>query len=282
MKGYVFLILAGIFIATIGLFVKFAQGAAHPLVIAFYRLFFAFLLLVLFSPLLDKTTFNFKKRNIGLLVLLGFLFAFNLSMTVVAYTLAPIQNIALILSMTPVFVFLFAALLLKEQITPDKLVTLIIALAGLVLLNPLRLEGFWGNILAVIVVTSSGLMFTLLRKANMKDSIGNVLWFFFFGSLFLLPFPFVFGFGTITLPIVALGILSTGAAYLFYSLGYEFVEAQLGSLVVNILHPLVAVVFAIFILGEFVNVQVLLGGALLLAAGVYLRTHIHHKSVHHH
>jgi len=122
-------------------------------------------------------------------------------------------------------------------------------------------------------------MFTLLRKANMNDSIGNVVWFFFFASIFLAPFPFIFGFGTITLPIVSLGVISTGAAYLFYSMGYEFVEAQIGSIVVNIIHPIVAIFLATLLLGELINPQVIIGGALLVFAGVYMKTHIHHKRI---
>jgi drug/metabolite transporter (DMT)-like permease len=282
MYGYVFLVLAGIFIGTIGIFVKLAEGAAHPLVIAFYRLFFACLLLLVLSPLLDKTTFQMKKRNIRSLIFLGFLFAFNLSMTIVAYSFSSVQNIALILSMTPIFVFLFAKLLLHERITQTKIISLAIALLGLIILNPLRPEGLWGNLLAVIIVISGGLMMTILRKNNMNDSIGNVFWFLLFGSVFLLPFPFIFGFGTITLPLLALGLVSTGAAYLFYSFGFEFVEAQIGSLVTNIVHPLVAVVLAVFVLGELLDIQAIIGGLLLIIAGIYLRSHIHHKKIHSH
>ena len=274
--------MGAVFIGTIGFFVKLAGGAVHPLVLGFYRVFFAFLLLLIFSPFLDKTTFQLKKRNLKLTVLLGFLFALNLSLTVLAYTLAPIENIALILSLTPVFVFIFAALLLKEKLTKQKLITLLIATIGLIILNPLRVEGLWGNLLAILVVITGGLMFTLLRKANMNDSIGNVVWFFFFASIFLVPFPFIYGFGTITLPIISLGVISTGAAYLFYSLGYEFIEAQIGSIVSNIIHPIVAIFLATVLLGELINPQVIIGGALLILAGTYMQTHIHHKRILHH
>jgi len=271
---YVFLILAGIFIGTIGLFVKLGGSAVNPFVLGFYRVFFAFLLLLIISPLIDKSTFKVKNKNLKEDALIGLLFAINFTGTNIAFLLAPIQNIALILSMTPIFVLIFAYFMLSEKITKNKVVTLIIALIGLVILNPLRPEGFWGNIIALFIVASGGFMFTLLRKINRDESIGNVFWFFLFATLFMLPFPLILGFGRPNMSIVSLGIISTGAAYLFYNLGYEKVEAEVGNMITNIVTPITAILFAFLVLDEPVYRNVLIGGGILVVAAVYLSTHI--------
>ncbi len=272
---HIFFIIAAVCIGTIGLFVKLSSGMVHPMVLGFYRVLFGFILLAIVSPIIDKNTFKIKGKNLKRDALIGFLFAFNFTATSVAYIYAPIQNVSLILSMTPVFVLIFAYFILKEKITKTKIITLTIALIGLFILNPLRTEGFWGNILAVIVVISGGFMFTLLRKVNKDESIGNITWFFLFATIFTLPMPFIFGFGKISWSVVSLGVISSGAAYLFYNLGFEKVEAEIGSLITNILAPIAALFFAFTIIGETANNQVLIGGALLVIAGLYLKTHNH-------
>lgn len=283
MLGRILIFVAAIFLGTIGLFVKLVGDSVHPMVIGFYRVFFAFLILLVISPLIDETTFKVKDKNLWQDALIGLLFAINFGATAAAYVYAPVQNIALILSMSPAIVLIFAYFILKEKITKIKIITIIIALIGLSILNPLRVEGFIGNMISIGVLLTGGLMFVLMRKINSKESIGNVVWFFGFATLFLLPFPIIYGFGTVTLPAITLGILSTGVAYLFYNMGYETVEAETGSMISNIVAPIVAIVLAILILGEGINIQVITGGAILIVAGIYLKTHTYGpKRIHHH
>ncbi len=283
MIGKLFITVAAIFLGTIGLFVKLTGDAVSPFVIGFYRVLFAFILLLIISPLIDKDTFKIKNRNIKTDMLIGLLFAINFGATAIAFYYAPIQNIALICSMTPAIVLIFAYFFLKEKITRTKIITLIIAFIGLAILNPLQKKGLIGNLIAIGVLITGGLMFVLMRKINSKENIGNVVWFFGFATLFLLPFPIIFGFGKINLPLITLGILSTGTAYLFYNFGYETVEAETGSLISNIVAPIVAIMLAVLILKEKVNIQIITGGIILIIAGIYLKSHNHGpKSIRHH
>ncbi|MGM5481451.1 MAG: DMT family transporter [Nanobdellota archaeon] len=282
MIHYIFFALAAVFIGTIGLFVNLGGGSVNPFVLGFYRVFFGFLIIAAVTPLIDKDTIKTKNKNLKQNALIGFLFAFNFTGTNIAYLLSSMQSVAFILAMTPAFVLIFAYFLLGEKITKTKVITLILALIGLFVLNPLRPEGLWGNVIALVVVATGGLMFTLMRKINMKESIGNVFWFFLFASIFLLPMPFIFGFGELNWSIVSLGVVSTGAAYLFYNLGYQGVEAEIGNLITNIITPLTATIFAIFLLGEAVDIRIITGGAILVFAAVYLKTHLNGKKKHVH
>ncbi|MFP4118481.1 MAG: DMT family transporter [Candidatus Woesearchaeota archaeon] len=282
MIHYIFFVLAAIFIGTVGLFVNLSGNAVSPYVLGFYRVFFGFLIIAAVSPMLDKDTFKTKNKNLKINAFIGLLFAINFTGTAIAYLHASMQSVTLILATTPAFVLIFAYFLLGEKVTRTKIITLIFTLIGLLILNPIHPEGLTGNLIAMGVVISGGLMFTLMRKVNMKETIGNVFWFFLFASLFLLPMPIIFGFGTINLNIISLGIVSTGAAYLFYNLGYEGVEAEIGTLITNMITPLSGIIFAIFILGERINIKVLTGGFVLIIAAVYLRTHLttRHKQPH--
>jgi len=90
-----------------------------------------------------------------------------------------------------------------------------------------------------------------------------------------LPFPFIFGFGNLSAwPFVlVLGLVSTGMAYLFFNLGLEKVEAGFASIIMIIVHPLVAILLAVVIISEELNLRIILGGVLLLLAGIYLEWH---------
>jgi len=116
-----------------------------------------------------------------------------------------------------------------------------------------------------------------LRKENKDHAIGAVFWFFLFSTILLLPFPFIFGLGdfsgNVLWYVLGLGILSTGFAYLFYNLALEKIGAEISAIVVMITMSLSGILLAFFILSEELNLKVILGGAILILAGVYLQVH---------
>jgi drug/metabolite transporter (DMT)-like permease len=268
------LIIGSLFIGSIGLFVKLTGDSVHPMVMNFYRMFFAFLTMLLICPIIDKKTFKQKKSGIKMYALIGLLIAVTFSLTNMAYYYAPIQNVIFLLSLFPFFVLIFAYFLLKEKITKKKIITLIIALIALIIINPMRAEGMIGSIFALLSSILFGLVVPLMRLEEKKHSIGDVMWFFLFASLFLLPFPFIYSFGQITLPVILLGVVSTGLGYIFYNFGLEKVEAELSSIVLMVVSSVFAIGLALIFLQEQLNPQIILGGSLLVASGIYLQ---HHK-----
>lgn len=273
MKNYIFVILAAAFFGTIGIFIKLIGDSVPPMVINFYRVFFAFLTLLFVCPVLDKNTFKVKKKDLKFYVPIGFMIALTVSLTNLAFVFAPVQNVAFIISMFPLFVFIFAYFLLNERITMVKIIALVIAGIGLFIMNPLRSEGMLGSIFAIISTAIYGLLVPIMRMVDKTHSIGHVFWFFFFALFFLLPFPFIYGLGDFSIYLVFMGVVSTGIAYLLQNLALEKVEAETSSIILTIVSTMVAITLALFILEEPFNLQILLGGALLVSSGIYLQTH---------
>ena len=116
-----------------------------------------------------------------------------------------------------------------------------------------------------------------MRRENKEHTIGAVVWFFFFSTILLLPFPFIFGWGNLSGNIIwyvlGLGVLSTGFAYLFHNLALENIGAEVSSIFVMIVMPLSGILLAFFILEEGLNTRVIIGGIILIAAGIYLQAH---------
>ncbi len=277
MKHYLFIIVSSLFLATIGMFVKRIGTDMPIMTVNFYRVFFAFLFLIVTVPFLAPHFLRIKKSDIKSYIFIGFLLALDISLFTTANRFAPVQDVALIVSFYPFFVLFLARKILHERFTKTHIVTLFIASVGLFLINPFN-EGqfFLGHILSLITALSFALLVTLMRKENKNHSIADIFWFFFFATLFLLPMPFIFGFGPFKdkfFYIFSLGFLATGPAYLFFNLALHKLSAETASIIETIITPLTSVLLALFIIREPYNFRVLLGGAILIVAGIYLEAH---------
>ncbi len=276
-KSHVYLLLAAVCISSVGVFVKLIGSEIPLMTIVFYRVFFGFLFLLLIVPRIDKNAFKITRGDAKEYFLIGLLYAGALSLSVAAFLFAPVQNVVLLHSTSPFFVLVFAYFVLRERITATKILTLVTALIGLVVMNPLNGEGyFFGNALSLAGAFFLGLLTTEMRKENKSHGIGDVLWFFFFASLLLSPLPFIYGFGNLHnafLYMLLLGVVSTGLAYLFYNLALEKIEAETASITKIVVSPLSAIALAVLLLSEQLNEEILTGGALLIIAGIYLETH---------
>jgi len=226
MKRFILVIFATILSGTIGVLTKLSNpaGDIHFMTLNFYRVALAFLFLVVVVPLIDKKAFRIRSKDVGGYFMVGLMIAIALSLYTTAFLFAPVQNVVLLNHMAPFFVFVFGYFLLRERITKTKVVTLLLAIAGLAIINPFSLgaENAIGNILAFASAFFYGMLMVGMRQEDRKHSIGNVMWFFLFATLLLLPFPFIFGFGfeflsSVLVYLLPLGLFSTGLAYLYYN-----------------------------------------------------------------
>jgi len=275
--SYIYMILAAILLGGIGVLIKLVGDAVPMMSLSFFRIFFGFLFLLIIVPFIDKTWYVLKKRDYGDYFIIGLIFAISLSLYTAANLFAPIQNVVLINYSYPFFVLLFGYFLLRERITKTKIITLLIAAAGLIIINPFQFGAHAiGNVLSLIGAFFYGLLITEMRKEDKSHGIGDVIWFFLFASIILSPFVFIYGVGNLSQVLVyvlLLGVLSTGLAYLLYNLALEHVEAEIGSIIATIITPLISIVLAFMIINESINLKTIIGGALLIIAGVYLETH---------
>jgi drug/metabolite transporter (DMT)-like permease len=276
-KPYLYIILAGILTGTIGIFVKLIGSEIHFMTLVFYRMILGFIFVLAVVPFIDKNAFKVKRTDLKDYFIVGVLFASTLSLFVVANLFAPVQNVVLITNFSPFLVLILAYFFLKEKITRTKIITLIIGVIGIIIINPFKFgETALGNYLALTQMVFYSFLVVRMRKENKEHSIGAIIWFFLFATLLLLPFPFIFGWGNLSEVlwlVLGLGIFSTGFAYLFHNLALEKIGAEISSIFIMLTMPLSGILLAFFILGEELNLRVIIGGIILLAAGVYLQAH---------
>jgi len=200
----------------------------------------------------------------------------SLSLQFLGTKLSTAGNGSLVTSATPAFVLLFAWLLLKEKITPRKLLALFLATLGVVaVIDPrsaqLKPELFLGNMFLIGAAITWALYSVLVRKVTQNM---DVLLFSLLAFLGGLPVTVpasawefsAIGIGQINLAIIAgvlfLGIISTALAMVLWNTAFAYVDAGLASLTF-FAQPVVGTLLGWLLLGENITPLFLLGGVLI-------------------
>jgi len=272
-------IIAGILLGLIGIWVKLINKQVPIMTLNWARLTIAFLFFLLFlAPFYRKKIKKFK--DIKGAILVGFLMAVAFSLFSTANFYAPATNVALITSLYAVITPIFAWLILKEKLSTKKIIAIFIALTGLIIINPLKTQYLTGNIISLIHPFIFSLFLVYLRKKEKGQDIASMFWFFLFATIFLIPFPFIYGLGNINQSIIyilLLGVLSTAVPYILLAYGLEKVPAPQVSIIILVTLPLSAITFSYLVFRDIASSTIYFGGALLLIAGAIALWNEKHK-----
>ena len=203
-------------------------------------------------------------------------YGISLSLQFLGTKLSTAANGSLVTSATPAFVLVFAWLLLKETITPRRLIALILATLGVIaVIDPrsaqLNPELFLGNILLLGAAITWALYSVLVRKATQNLDVLPFSLIAFLGGLpVTIPVSGweldTIGVGEITLGVIGgilfLGVISTALAMVLWNTAFAFVDASLASLTF-FAQPVVGTLLGWLFLGEQITPLFLLGGFLI-------------------
>ena len=227
-------------------------------------------------------------RDLPRMALLGFVgFGISLAAQFIGTRLSSASHGAVITSVTPAFILVFAASLLKERITWAKLAAVAIATAGVLLVveqpGGFRIEAgvFWGDVL-LLVAGITWALYTVLGRlaANRYPPVTVTTYATLTGILWVLPaLPVeLAGFAWKPLPLavwwgtVYLGVVSTALAFYLWNKGFTLMDAATGSLFF-FAQPVVGAVLGWLLLGESLTARFLLGTAVVIAGGVLATRH---------
>ena len=208
----------------------------------------------------------------------------SLSLQFLGTKLSTAANGSLVTSATPAFVLVFAALLLKERITPLRLTSLVLATLGVIaVIDPrsaqLNPELFLGNLALIGAAITWALYSVLVRKATQNLDVLLFSLIAFIGGLpVTVPAAAweldVLGVGEITVGVIGgilfLGVISTALAMVLWNTAFAFVDASLASLTF-FAQPVVGTLLGWLFLGERITPLFLLGG-FLIGLGLVIST----------
>ena len=183
---------------------------------------------------------------------------------------------SLINSSNPVFIMLFATLLLKERMTVRRGVGIGCALVGVVFVigidfGHISLPGIVCSVLGVVL---GALGSAVVRKVSTYYVPEQVTLFYLLAAL---PFCIICSIVEtvrnplpLTLPgigsILYLGIITTGVANLLWNKSLTAMDASVCSMFYP-LQPMFSALFSVILLGEQITVELIVGGV-LIAIGV--------------
>ena len=204
--------------------------------------------------------------------------------------------VATMFGLSPLLTFLMAGLILREEMTLAKLSGLLVGFAGVGVLAASRASAVFSLTGLFLALASSACfaLFTVLVKKAAGPFGGLPITVFcaLFGAAYLAPMVAwegnteYMGHGIeLAAPVLYISVGTTGAAYLFYFVGLESVDATYASSALFLKPPL-ATALAALCLGEAITWNLAAAIALILG-GLYLviflnRRHLARQPMSHH
>ena len=241
-----------------------------------------FILFFLFHKFFVKE--KIQKKDFGLLALCGlFGVAINQMFFFIGLKLTSPINASLIMLTTPMLVLMISAIMIKEKITPIKVIGLTLGAVGATLLITGNKSGnggegnIIGDLMILVNATSYGIYLVLVKKLMQKyNPITIVKWVFFFGMLYVTPF----GLGEFMEIDTQSFIPKVWYAIIFVILGTTFMTYLLNAKALKIvnpsvvsayiyLQPLIASLIAIIFSSYSLNLRTILS-AMIIGFGLYL------------
>jgi drug/metabolite transporter (DMT)-like permease len=296
-QAYLYIFLATVIFSTMEIALKLVTGIFNPIQLTFTRFFVGGLFLIPFMiSSLHKRKLFVTTRDLAYFAFLGFLGIFVsmlLYQLAVDNTLASV--VAVLFSCNPVFVTIFAFIILKEAIHKNNVLALILEVIGtLVIINPLHVKlsvlGVSYTIVAMLIFALYGVFGK--RKVVQFGSITVTCFSFLLGSMEMLAviglshipqlaawfndhgleifsnIPIFKGYTLAVLPIVAyICIVNSGIGYVCYFSAMEKTSAHTASLAF-FFKPMLAPVLCLVILHEIIPFNMVIGILLILAGSL--------------
>lgn len=244
LKGAIYLSLAASIWGMTYIVSKVVLDRISPWLLLEMRFILALITLGIFCYF--KKSWKINKKDvfpIAIIALVGYTGSIGLQF--VGTKLSGAAMGSLITSASPALISLFAFLILKEKINSRKIVSIILATIGVIVVIGLpngssNSSAYFGNIILVGAAITWAL-YTVLSKVqtNKYSSLTVTTWATVFGVIFTLPFTIIEQTNHLTdLPsnswiwmgVLFLGSISTAGAFYLWNKGFEFIDTATGSL----------------------------------------------------
>ena len=281
-RGFWLIVFASVSWGTVGIAnrILYEYGATNALSLSFLRLAFAVPLFVLASWFsLRRRLFAVKRRDLGLMMLMGCLIALSQACYIEAIAYAGVSVSTLIaICAAPVIVALLSAGVERKRVTPMTLIALLAAIGGTFLLiaapAPSSTAGSVSHLGAVLALLSAGgyagFIFCGRRLTDRYHPLQISTIAFGTGTLLLLVCASSTRLALAYPPLgwlilLYLGIIPTALGYGLFQVGIRSLSATLAS-IVTMCEPLTAALLAWLLFHEALGPSGLLGAGLLLGA----------------
>ncbi|WP_044748964.1 DMT family transporter [Bacillus alveayuensis] len=271
---------------------KYVLDFIPPLTLLWLRYVIALVFLFVILKIVqikNKNRVTLKKRDWLLIAWIGFIGYFvSIALQFIGTKLSDAHTGALITSATPAFIVIFARLILKEKFTVRKIISVLLATLGVVIVIGWdKNVGTYllGSTILVGAAATWALLSVYVKVASKRfSSLAITTYAVLFAMVFTTPLMIwelqlhdvYYQHILIILGVIYLGIVSTAGAFFLWNKGMELMDAGIGSLFF-FFQPLVGAFLGWLLLNEKLDVNFFIGGMLIIA-GVVIVTLQNQKS----
>lgn len=278
--GSIYLALAASIWGSMYVVVKIVVSVIPPLELVWMRYLVAIAALLVIG-LITRQKWRIHKRDFLIIITIGVIGnAISIVTQETGTMLSSAQMGAIITSSTPAFMVIFARLVLKEQLTVKKGLSVCLATVGVFLIvgvDHVNLSSKLGGISLLIAALTWAFMSILVKRVPSDYSQIVVTTYSILVALIVLT-PIVLGrlhaihISQLTNPaiwggVLYLGIVSTAGGFLLWNRGLQMLNASSGGLFF-FFQPVVGTLLGWLILGENIGVTFWIGSILILS-GVF-------------
>jgi len=275
-RGLFYALLAGVFLSSGGLMVRFL-GDADPWTVLFYRsLAFSVtvLLFMLWRYRGDFLQRVLKIRAIDLLVSLFLALGFLFYLMSLYYT--SVANTVLLLSTGPFFAAILGMVILGEPVSRTTWLSMALAICGVAIMvsKGVSVDDALGMLLAILAVLAYASMLVVLRSVKEPDGrprevLPAVALAGLLAALFSIPMIDSFALSHADFFVsLCFGTIQVGAGFILITLATQTVPAAQVALL-SLTETALAPLWVWLVFTETPGANTLLGGAIILAAVLY-------------
>ncbi|MBR2671573.1 MAG: EamA family transporter [Oscillospiraceae bacterium] len=273
-KDKISLIAAMTIYGTIGLFVRALSMPSA--IVAFFRglIGSAFLCVVI---VMRKKGISSEKlrKNLLLLIISGAAIGVNWILLFEAYRYTSVSIATLCYYLAPAFVTILSPLILKERLTPLKMLFVALSLFGMYLISGIgsgdggSFVGILFGLGAAVLYASVILMNKFIRDMDAYEKTATQL---ISATAVILPYILITGglgnsvFNTrAVIVLLIIGVIHTGVAYWLYFGSMDGLKAQTIA-IYSYVDPVVAIILSALILREHMGLKEIVGAVLILGS----------------
>lgn len=284
----IFPVLSGIMWGSAGIFVRtLTDLGMDSYTIIGTRVSVAVILILIWLTLSHPDYLKINYKDSWLFVITGMIGMFAITL---CYNLA-VQELtlslaAVLLSMSPIFVLVFAAILFKEAITKRKIVCMVLALGGCVLVSGVlesSSEMMWSvrGILLGLLAAFFYAIYSLLSKVAMKKGY-HAYTITFYSLLFVMVIVFPLTDWQLTGQIIMDGgigmvlfmilhsLCASVLSYILFTVSLKYIDAGKASILAAC-EPIAAMIFGVIFFSEIPTI-LSIGGLVLATIAITLMT----------
>ena len=273
MRRYLIALLGAIAIGSVGIWIKLIGAAVPIMTVNFLRVFLAAVFLLVVGLIFKGKIFKLSTKEVFYYIVMGLLIGAAMSIFNTVFHYLTISETYVLDSIFPFFVLILGGHFLRDGIRMSDVIALMIGALALIILNPMSFSSQTGVGLMFIEVVLYSLMIIYMRRQGVEYTLKTTFWMFLFASLFLLPFPISYGFGSIStvwLWVVLLGFGATGIGYICFNHAVSRIKTEEMSISLILGSTLFAIITAVAFFGDVLSWNMMIGTGLLLFAGTFL------------